>query len=185
MGAAEVIICTTGEVSLMTIWLHWSTAASSRHRALISSTSSSKSTSKYSSRWKANSGMSAYAPAVTLVIRGCSVDPGIELAEIHLIGVGVHQYVDLEEAAVALTAEPVPEPPDEVTCLASQVFVQHFRVHLIAAPAAAVWRELPVSGQLGHERADNRAAAREDGFDGDQTLLIRLITLTSLPLMSR
>ena len=55
-------------VSFITIWLHTSADASSSQRSLISSTSRSKSTFMYSRMWNRNSGTSAYAPAVTLVI---------------------------------------------------------------------------------------------------------------------
>src|SRR5215203_2369356 len=121
---------------------------------------------------------------------GSPADPGIKLAEIDLVGVGIHQHVDLEEASIALGTEPVTQPDDKITRLASQLLGQDLWVHLIATPAAAVGGELGMPGQLRHERTDDGAVAGEYRLDRDRAVVDSLhhldlvadqVALVSLP----
>ena len=92
-------------------------------------------------------------------------DPRVELAEVHLVGIGVDENVDLEEPPVALLGQAISESAHQLRCGSPTFTGKDFGEHLVATPAAAGRGQPLVADQLGHERADDRAAPSEHRLD--------------------
>ena len=97
--------------------------------------------------------------------RGHAADARVDLAEVELAGVDVGEVVDLQEAAVALDREPVAELLGQHAGALAMLGRQRLGEDVVAAPAALVRRQLRMAGEVGHQRADDRAVAREHGLD--------------------
>ena len=95
--------------------------------------------------------------------------PRVQLTQVELAGVDVDQVVHLEEAAVALVGQPVAEVLGEDPGARALGLVEHVEVDVVARPAALVRGELGVPGDVGHQRADERAVPREHGLDRERT----------------
>src|SRR5882724_9408854 len=88
----------------------------------------------------------------------------IELAEVDVAGVGVDQEVHAEGAAIALLVEAVAELPGHALD-GRALLLQAADEDVVAAPAALVGGQLAEAGDVGHDRAGERAVAGGDALD--------------------
>src|SRR4029077_2301286 len=91
-------------------------------------------------------------------------DPRVELAEIDLVRVEIYQHVHLEESLIALGAKPIAEAAHEFDAARTMGVGERIRKQVVPAPAALVRRELGITGEIGHERADDRAMLGDHGL---------------------
>src|SRR6185369_15952684 len=77
----------------------------------------------------------------------------------------VEQEVQLEVPAVPLSTKPLAHRDGPLARDAALLLREELRRYVVAAPPAVVWRELREAGELGHQRTDQRAVARDHTFD--------------------
>jgi hypothetical protein len=82
--------------------------------------------------------------------RAGSGDPRVDLSQVNLVGVRVHEDIDLEESAIPLLGQPVTQALDHLPRGGLLVDRERARPQVIAAPTALVWRQLPEARQMRH-----------------------------------
>ena len=88
----------------------------------------------------------------------------VELAEVDLAAILVDQEVQVEVAAIPFLPELIAESERHLASLGAHALAERAGEHLVAAPATLVRRQLLLADDLGEQRADDRAAARDAGF---------------------